>query len=154
MTFLSLASCWKADYPYEATPRPEVKEFTAVAGDAEIALEWAPYDEYVPEHYVITYNDVNQDLQTITTTETSYVIENLENDFEYLVGLQVVYAGNQISNRVSATAVPRTTRFPVTTLVVESGNALSLLSGRSRTRLSWVTNSHIGSRGRSLRQFR
>ena len=123
MALMSAVSCWKAEFPHEASSRPEVKEFSAVAGDAEITLEWTPYEDYVPDHYIITYNDVNQDLQTITTNETSYVIDNLENDFEYLIGLQAVYAGNVISNKVSAAATPRTTRFPITVFVVESGNA-------------------------------
>lgn len=116
-----IVSCWKEDYPTEATPRPEVQSFEAIAGDEEIQLSWTPAEGSSPTHYIITY-DENQEKQTLTTTETTYVIANLQNNVEYTVNLQAVYKGDYVSNMVSKTATPKTTRFPVTVFNVESGN--------------------------------
>ena len=118
----SAVSCWKETYPTTASSRPEVKEFTVTAGDEEISLKWSPYEDTYPEHYIITYTE-NQIDHTIKTVETSYVLSGLINDLEYLIGIQTVYPGGLVSNMKNSKATPKTTRFPVKDLLVESGNA-------------------------------
>lgn len=123
----TVASCWTAEFPTETTPRYEVLDLEVVAGDEEILISWSPKEGTSPVEYIVSYT-LSGETQSVKTAETSYTLAGVINGQKYTIAVQAVYSNGEISNKVSKDATPKTTRFPVLVLNVESGNAYAVLT--------------------------
>ena len=104
------------------TPRHQIENLTAVAGDEEVTLSWSIPEGWEPTDYMITYSDDASQKQTILTGgATTYTITGLVNDFSYTFNVQAIY-GKAISNMVKKSSKPVTSRIAVASLDYQTAN--------------------------------
>lgn len=121
-------ACWSEDIPEAGAARHQVTGLTATPGDEEAYLVWEMPEGWNPTDFIVYY--VDSESKTITQRtggECHCTVANLINDMQYTFYVQAVY-GDLVSNYVSVTTRPSTSRFPVTDLSVESGDGYVLLS--------------------------
>lgn len=127
-TACALSSCWKGDIlPTSDQDRHIITGLNAVAGDEEVALSWSVPDGWSPDDYIVTYTGSGDPTSIKTGGQTSCSLTGLENGTKYTFNVQAVY-GTKISNQVSTTATPNTTRIPVSKLDVEAKSKGAVLS--------------------------
>ena len=122
------SSCWTEDIPEAGAARHQVTNLTATPGDEEVSLSWEMPEGWNPSDFIIYYT--NADSETITLRSggsRNYTITNLVNNTQYTFYVQAVY-GELVSNYVTVTAKPATTRFPITDLTVSAGDGYVTLS--------------------------
>lgn len=128
------SSCWSEDIPEAGAARHEVTDLAATPGDEEVQLSWSMPEGWNPTDYIIFYTDENSETITKRTDGAkTYVVDGLMNGTTYNFNVQAVY-GSLISNAVSVSGQPTTSRLPVTDLfAVETGDAY--------VKLQWTTPS-------------
>lgn len=125
---LGFSSCWTEDIPEAGAARPQVTNLTATPGDEEVYLSWETPEGWNPTDFIIYYT--GSDSETITLRSggnRSCTVGNLTNGTQYIFHVQAVY-GELISNYVTITAKPSTSRFPITDLTVSAGDGYVTLS--------------------------
>ena len=125
---LGFSSCWTEDIPEAGAARPQVNNLTATPGDEEVYLSWETPEGWNPTDFIIYYT--GSDSETITLRSggnRSCTVGNLTNGTQYIFHVQAVY-GELISNYVTITAKPSTSRFPITALTVSAGDGYVTLS--------------------------
>lgn len=124
----NLAACWTEDIPEAGAARHQVTGLTATPGDEEVLLSWSMPEGWNPTDFIVYYTD--SDSKTVTRRTggpMNCTVNGLTNGTQYTFYVQAVY-GENISNYVGITGKPSTTRFPVTDLAAEAGNAYVTLT--------------------------
>lgn len=120
---MGLSSCWDDDRQKAGEGRHQVTELKALPGDCEALLTWTMPQGWNPTDFIITYNDEKQQENVIRTGGAmQHLVSGLANNYRYTFKVQAVY-GTLISNAVSATATPATTRFAPNDLAGEGFDA-------------------------------
>lgn len=118
----AFTACWTTDIPEAGAARPQVCELTATPGDEEVLLAWSMPEGWNPTDYIIFYNDAESQPVTMTTGGAAgYTVGGLVNDKTYTFHVQAVY-GELISNAVTVTGRPATSRLPVAKLDTDAGD--------------------------------
>ena len=136
----NLAACWTEDIPEAGAARHQVTGLTATPGDEEVLLSWSMPEGWNPTDFIVYYT--NTDSKTVirrTGGLMNCTVTGLANGTQYTFYVQAVY-GENISNYVGITGKPSTSRFPVTDLAIEAGDAYVTLtwSKPSTTVLSYT----------------
>ena len=136
----NLAACWTEDIPEAGAARHQVTGLTATPGDEEVLLSWSMPEGWNPTDFIVYYT--NTDSKTVTRRTGGLMnctVTGLANGTQYTFYVQAVY-GENISNYVGITGKPSTSRFPVTDLAAEAGDAYVTLtwSKPSTTVLSYT----------------
>ena len=136
----NLAACWTEDIPEAGAARHQVTGLTATPGDEEVLLSWSMPEGWNPTDFIVYYT--NTDSKTVTRRTGGLMnctVTGLANGTQYTFYVQAVY-GENISNYVGITGKPSTSRFPVTDLAIEAGDAYVTLtwSKPSTTVLSYT----------------
>ena len=136
----NLAACWTEDIPEAGAARHQVTGLTATPGDEEVLLSWSMPEGWNPTDFIVYYT--NTDSKTVirrTGGLMNCTVTGLANGTQYTFYVQAVY-GENISNYVGITGKPSTSRFPVTDLAAEAGDAYVTLtwSKPSTTVLSYT----------------
>lgn len=136
----NLAACWTEDIPEAGAARHQVTGLTATPGDEEVLLSWSMPEGWNPTDFIVYYT--NTDSKTVTRRTGGLMnctVTGLTNGTQYTFYVQAVY-GENISNYVGITGKPSTSRFPVTDLAAEAGDAYVTLtwSKPSTTVLSYT----------------
>lgn len=136
----NLAACWTEDIPEAGAARHQVTGLTATPGDEEVLLSWSMPKGWNPTDFIVYYT--NTDSKTVTRRTGGLMnctVTGLANGTQYTFYVQAVY-GENISNYVGITGKPSTSRFPVTDLAAEAGDAYVTLtwSKPSTTVLSYT----------------
>ena len=136
----NLAACWTEDIPEAGAARHQVTGLTATPGDEEVLLSWSMPEGWNPTDFIVYYT--NTDSKTVTRRTGGLMnctVTGLANGTQYTFYVQAVY-GENISNYVGITGKPSTSRFPVTDLAAEAGDAYVTLtwSKHSTTVLSYT----------------
>ena len=136
----NLAACWTEDIPEAGAARHQVTGLTATPGDEEVLLSWSMPKGWNPTDFIVYYT--NTDSKTVTRHTGGLMnctVTGLANGTQYTFYVQAVY-GENISNYVGITGKPSTSRFPVTDLAAEAGDAYVTLtwSKPSTTVLSYT----------------
>ena len=136
----NLAACWTEDIPEAGAARHQVTGLTATPGDEEELLSWSMPEGWNPTDFIVYYT--NTDSKTVTRRTGGLMnctVTGLANGTQYTFYVQAVY-GENISNYVGITGKPSTSRFPVTDLAIEAGDAYVTLtwSKPSTTVLSYT----------------
>ncbi len=123
---IAVSSCWQEDIPEAGAARHQVTELKGVAGDEEAQLTWTMPENWNPTDYIVTYTTDSE--QTFTTGgKQEFTATGLTNGTNYVFKVQAKY-GNLISNAVSVSVKPSTSRFPVTDLDGDGGDRVVTLS--------------------------
>lgn len=135
-----LTACWTEDIPEAGAARHQVTGLTATPGDEEVLLSWSMPEGWNPTDFIVYYT--NTDSKTVTRRTDGLMnctVTGLANGTQYTFYVQAVY-GENISNYVGITGKPSTSRFPVTDLAAEAGDAYVTLtwSKPSTTVLSYT----------------
>ena len=136
----NLAACWTEDIPEAGAARHQVTGLTTTPGDEEVLLSWSMPEGWNPTDFIVYYT--NTDSKTVTRRTGGLMnctVTGLANGTQYTFYVQAVY-GENISNYVGITGKPSTSRFPVTDLAAEAGDAYVTLtwSKPSTTVLSYT----------------
>ena len=136
----NLAACWTEDIPEAGAARHQVTGLTATPGDEEVLLSWSMPEGWNPTDFIVYYTIT--DSKTVTRRTGGLMnctVTGLANGTQYTFYVQAVY-GENISNYVGITGKPSTSRFPVTDLAAEAGDAYVTLtwSKPSTTVLSYT----------------
>ena len=108
--------------------RHQVTDLKVVADDEEVTLSWSVPEGWEPTDYLITYNDAASVEQRIYTEgATSYTVTGLTNDLNYTFNVQAVY-GKTISNMVSESAKPVSSRISVKSIDYSASDTYILLT--------------------------
>lgn len=111
-------SCWSEDIPEAGAARHQVEALTATPGDEEVSLKWEIPDGWYPTDYIVFYTDEESQTITLRTGGANrYVVDGLINGISYNFSVQAVY-DKLISNAVTVSGRPSTSRIPVTDLTV------------------------------------
>ena len=117
---LGVSSCWKENLPEKGQDRHQVQNLVATPGDEEVVLSWTMPEGWNPTDFLITYNDAaSATVKLYTDGATTYTVSNLVNEFSYSFNVQAIY-GDAVSGMVSVSGKPTTSRFPITTYLVET----------------------------------
>lgn len=124
----NLAACWTEEIPEAGAARHQVTDLTATPGDEEVLLSWSMPEGWNPTDFIVYYTDSESKTVTRRTGgPMNCTVNGLTNGTQYTFYVQAVY-GKNISNYVGVTGKPATTRFPVTDLAAEAGNAYVTLT--------------------------
>lgn len=123
-----LTACWSEDIPETGAARHQVTDLVATPGDEEVQLAWTMPEGWNPTDFIVYYTNAESETITLRTDGmTSYTVDGLANGTQYTFYVQAVY-GKLVSNYVTAVCKPATTRFPVTDLTVDAGDAYVTLA--------------------------
>lgn len=126
-----VASC-SDDLPTASADLWQVEKVEAVTGDGQASVTWIPSGKREVHDYLVSWTagtaGVDGGSETVDASTTSLLLENLENDVTYTVSVQANYADG-LSGKVSATVIPKSTRFDVTDFYA--------LAGTEKVRLEW-----------------
>lgn len=123
-----LTACWSEDIPESGAARHQVTDLVATPGDEEVQLAWTMPEGWNPTDFIVYYTNSESETITLRTDGmTSYTVDGLANGTQYTFYVQAVY-GKLVSNYVTAVCKPATTRFPVTDLTVDAGDAYVTLA--------------------------
>lgn len=120
-SILILTSCNGENLPFANWFCDEISELTAVAGDSQVTLTWAPDADTPAEGYCIIYNP-NGDTIFVESEVLNHTITGLTNGTKYTFSVQADYGKTGRSGQVSVNCTPVTSRFPVTDLIAAAGN--------------------------------
>lgn len=128
-----LATACKDDIPEAADGLYQVTSVTATAGDGQALVEWVASTERTPNQFYLTWTANDTDSTSgdvyVEATESDYTFSPLTNDVSYTFTVQASY-DEGLSGIKSATCTPKSSRYPVTGLIVES-------AGENQIRLTW-----------------
>ncbi len=121
----AMLSACNPETEYRAdSDRYVVTNLSAVPGDEEVRLEWTMKEGWSPVDYLVSYNDAQGQKVSERTgsTETSFIVDGLENGVNYVFTVQAVYSGDRLSGTVTASATPVTSRIPVSAYRLEASD--------------------------------
>lgn len=111
----------------------EIENLQASALDASVQLRWAAVDEAEPTGYYVSWEPssatASSGNMTVGNTETSALVEGLQNKVQYTFSVQAIY-GSRRSGAATVKATPVSSCVPPTNLVVASGD--------KRAKLTWT----------------
>lgn len=117
---MGISSCWKENLPEKGQDRHQVQNLVATPGDEEVVLSWTMPEGWNPTDFLITYNDAaSATVKLYTDGATAYTVTNLVNEFSYSFNVQAIY-GENVSGMVSVSGKPTTSRFPITSYLVDT----------------------------------
>ncbi len=121
----AMNSCWQEDIPEAGAARHQVTELKGVPGDEEALLTWTMPENWEPTDYIITYT-TSSEQSFRTGGKKEFTATELTNGSTYVFNVQAVY-GKLISNAVSVSVKPSTSRFPVTDLDGDGSDSMVTL---------------------------
>lgn len=118
----AMTSCWKENYPL-SSDRYQVRNLSATADDASVALKWENPEQMTPESFIITYLDTESATVTLKKdgSEPQFTVTDLRNAYTYSFNVQAVYPGGKISGKATVSAKPLS-RAPQGLRIADSGN--------------------------------
>lgn len=123
-----LTACWSEDIPEAGAARHQVTDLTATPGDEEVLLAWSLPEGWNPTDFIVYYTDADSETVTLRTGgEMNCTVGGLVNGTQYTFYVQAVY-GKLVSNYITVIGRPATTRFPVTDLTADTGDAFVTLT--------------------------
>ncbi len=122
----AMNSCWQEDIPEAGAARHQVTELKGVPGDEEAQLTWTMPENWEPTDYIVSYTTTSE--QSFRTGgKKEFLATELTNGSNYVFSVQAVY-GKLISNAVTVSVKPSTSRFPVTDLDGDGSDSMVTLS--------------------------
>jgi len=124
----NLAACWTEEIPEAGAARHQVTDLTATPGDEEVLLSWSMPEGWNPTDFLVYYTDTDSETVTMCTDgKMNCTVDGLVNGTQYTFYVQAVY-GKLVSNPIAVLGRPATTRFPVTDLTADTGDAFVTLA--------------------------
>ena len=124
----NLAACWTEDIPEAGAARHQVTDLVATPGDEEVQLSWSMPEGWNPTDFIVYYTNTDSETVSLRTDgKMNCTIGGLINGTQYTFYVQAVY-GKLVSNYITVIGRPATTRFPVTDLTADTGDAFVTLT--------------------------
>ena len=131
--FTVVFTACEEDLPKASFDLYELKSLTATAGDMNVTLSWAAYENARPNEYLILWTSGSSEAEggemTVDAKTMTATINNLVNDVAYTFSVQPRYAGG-LASKTTAACTPKNARYPISDLTAAAGN--------ERVRLRWT----------------